>query len=139
MAALVLALLSLAGILLGWNSIVHRGVYLLFFGAVVGIAACVIGITALVKARRTASFRPRGAAGGIVLGTLAVALTIPTIVIYLAFPAQFNTYVRCASQAQTTQQQQACYNNFRKSVMNAVVGSGGGRITVRSGQRGGVA
>jgi hypothetical protein len=134
MAALVLSLLSLAGLLLGLNALAHRGVYLLIFGAVVGVGACVIGITALTKARRTTSFRPHGAVGGIVLGALAAALALSTLVMYLAFSSQFNRYFTCTSHAQTTRQTQACYDKFRRSVMNAVIGTGNGQSAVRSGQ-----
>ncbi len=115
-AALILGMLSVIAFLLGARALAHRGVLLLIFSAVVGIAACVIGITALVKARRTGSYRPRGAFGGIVLGVLAALISLPTLALYLAFPTQVNNYVTCVSTAQTTAQQQACQKHFYKSV-----------------------
>ena len=117
MAALVFGLLALVA-MFGLGAAagdLHRGVYLLLFSLIVGIAACVIGVTALVKARRTETYRPRGAIGGIVLGGLAGLLSSSFLVMYLIYPSQLSTYFRCLSQAQTSQAQQACARQFYKS------------------------
>jgi hypothetical protein len=114
-AALVFGALSLVA-LLGLGSDLHRGVYLLIFSAVVGVAACVIGITAVRKARRTGVYRPRGAVGGIVLGALAALLAIPILATYLAFPAQVNNYVKCLDLAQSSSDQRACEVRFFRSL-----------------------
>jgi hypothetical protein len=102
--------------LLGLGTDLRKGVYLLAFSMAVGLAACVIGITALVKARRTGTYRPRGAIGGIVLGGLATLISVPILVTYLAFPTQVNNYVNCLSQAQNSSQQQACMTKFYRSI-----------------------
>ena len=68
------------------------------------------------KARKTGSYRPRGAVGGIVLGALAALLSIPILATYLAFPSQVNNYVRCLSNAQTSGGQQACMDKFYRSI-----------------------
>jgi len=102
--------------LLGLGTDLRKGVYLLAFSMVVGLAACVIGITALVKARRTGTYRLRGAIGGIVLGALATLISVPILVTYLAFPTQVNNYVNCLSQAQNSSQQQACMTRFYRSI-----------------------
>lgn len=116
-ASLVLGVLSLVA-LLGLRGDLHRGVYLLIFSAVIGIAACAIGITAVVKARKTGSYRPRGAVGGIVLGIIAALLSIPILATYLAFPRQVDNYVKCLSQSQSQSSgsQQACMNKFYKTI-----------------------
>lgn len=114
-ASLVLGALALVA-LLGLSGDLHRGIYLLMFSAVIGLGSCVIGITAVRKARKTGSFRPRGAVGGIVLGTLAALVSIPILVTYLAYPTQVTNYVNCLSQAQTSSAQQACMNRFYKSI-----------------------
>jgi len=125
--------------LLGLGGDLHRGVYLLVFSAAIGIAACVIGITAVLKARKTGSYRPRGAVGGMVLGTLAALLSIPILAAYLAFPRQVDNYVKCLTQSnsQSSGNQQACMDKFYKSIHlgapapgNAVV-----RISTASGER----
>ena len=102
--------------LLGLSGDLRRGIYLLLFSSVVGLGSCVIGITAVRKARKTGSFRPRGAVGGIILGALAVLVSIPMLVTYLAYPTQVTNLVNCLSQAQTSSAQQACMNRFYKSV-----------------------
>ena len=102
--------------LLGLGTDLRKGVYLLGFSTAIGLAACVIGITALIKSRRTGSYRPRGAIGGIVLGALATLISVPILVTYLAFPTQVNNYVNCLSQAQNSSQQQSCMTKFYHSI-----------------------
>ncbi len=114
-ASLILSVLSLVA-LLGLGGDLHRGVYLLIFSAVIGIAGCVIGITAVRKARKTGSYRPRGAIGGIVLGAIAALLSIPILATYLAFPSQVDSYVKCLSQAQSSGAQQSCMDRFYRSI-----------------------
>ncbi len=129
-ASLVLGALSLVA-WLGLERDLHRGVYLLIFSAVIGIAACVIGITAVRKAKRTGSYRPRGAVGGIVLGSLAALLSISILVVYLTFPHQVNNYLRCLSQAQTSGAQHACMDRFYRSIHRGSTGLGGGAVLPR--------
>jgi hypothetical protein len=135
----VLGVLSLVA-LLGLTGELHRGVYLLSFSALIGIAACVIGITAVVKARKTGSYRPRGAVGGIVLGTMAALLSIPILATYLVFPRQVDNYVKCLSQSQSQSSgsQQACMDKFYKSIHLGAPAAANGtavRISAGSGQR----
>jgi len=139
MASLLLGVLSLVA-LLGLGGDLHRGVYLLIFSGVIGIAGCVIGITAVVKARKTGSYRPRGAVGGIVLGTMAALLSIPILATYLAFPRQVDNYVKCLSQSQSQSSgsQQTCMNKFYKEIHLGAPAPGNGaaqRISAGSGQR----
>lgn len=114
-ASLVLGALALVA-LLGLSSDLRRGLYLLLFSAVIGIGSCVIGITAVRKARKTGSFRPRGAIGGIVLGAMAALVSIPILITYLAYPTQVTNYVNCLSNAQNSGAQQACMHRFYKSI-----------------------
>jgi len=114
-AALVFGALSLIA-LLGLGANLRRGVYLLVFSAAIGMAACVIGITALRKARKTGAYRPRGAIAGIVLGGFAALLSVPILATYLAFPTQVDNYVKCLSLAQTSSDQHACENQFFRSL-----------------------
>jgi hypothetical protein len=115
LASLVLGVLALVA-LLGLGGDLHRGVYLLIFSAVVGIGSCIIGITAVIKARKTGSYRPRGSIGGIVLGALAAVLSIPILATYLAFPHQVDNYVKCLNQNQGSGSEQSCMDKFYKSI-----------------------
>jgi hypothetical protein len=114
-ASLVLGALALVA-LLGLSSDLRRGIYLLLFSSLIGIGSCVIGITAVRKARKTGSFRPRGAVGGIILGAMAAVVSIPIIVTYLAYPTQVTNYVNCLSNAQSSSAQRACMNHFYKAI-----------------------
>ncbi len=114
-ASAVFGALSLVA-LLGIGTDLRKGVYVLLFSAAIGIAGSVIGITALVKARRTGTYRPRFAVAGIVLGALAALISTPILITYLAFPTQVNDYVNCLQQAQNSSQQQACMSKFYKSI-----------------------
>jgi hypothetical protein len=117
----VLGGLSLVA-LFGLGGDLRRFVYLLIFSAVIGVTSAVIGISALLKARRTGSYRPRGAVGGIVLGALAAVLSIPILALYLAFPRQVHDYVTCVNQAQNSGSQHSCMDKFYRSIH---MGSGG--------------
>jgi hypothetical protein len=113
-ASLVLGILALIA-MFGLGADLSRGVFVLIFSAVVGIGSCVIGITAILKARKTGTLRPGGAVGGIVFGALATVISVPILAIYLAYPGALNNYVNCLSQAQNSSQQHACVSKFYRS------------------------
>ena len=119
--------------LLGLGTDLHKGVYLLGFSAAVGLAGCVIGVSALLKARKTGSYRPRWAISGIVLGALATFISLPILLTYLAFPSQVNNYVNCLSQAQNSSQQHACMTRFYKSIHLSTTASAPPAPAVRRG------
>jgi hypothetical protein len=121
-ASLVLGVLSLVAFY-GLRGHLRHFAYPLLFSAVVGVASVVIGITALRKARRTGAYRPRGAIGGIVLGTLAALLSIPTLIFYLIFPRQVDNYFTCLSQAQSASSDRACMDKFSRSIQLSGLGS----------------
>ena len=93
----------------------RHGVYLLIFSAAIGAAACVIGVTAVLKARKTGTYRPRGSVPGIVIGALAAVVSIPILVLYLTYPHQVDNYINCLNQSQN---QQSCMDKFYKSVQS---------------------
>lgn len=122
--------------LLGLGTDLHKGVYLLMFSAAVGVAASVIGITAVVKARKTGSYRPRGAVGGIVLGVLATLIAVPILATYLAFPTQVSNYVTCLRQAQNSSDQRACMTKFYKSIHLGAAPAARGTTVAKTGLAG---
>jgi hypothetical protein len=134
-ASLVFGAIALVA-LLGLGADLHKGVYLLIFSAAVGIAAAVIGITAVVKARKTGSYRPRGAVSGIVLGALATLIAVPILATYLTFPTQVSNYVNCLRQAQTSTEQRACMTKFYKSIHLGLGRTSGETTATRTGPSG---
>jgi ABC-type amino acid transport system permease subunit len=99
---------------IGYNF--HRGIYLLIFALVVGIVACWFGITAMQRARRAGTMRPRGAVAGIVIGVIGALVSMLLLVGIVAFWPQFNDFSRCMQSANTPSAQQACQDQLNRSV-----------------------
>jgi hypothetical protein len=114
-AALILGVLSLLA-LLGVGSNFRRGIYLVIFALAVGICACWFGITAMRKARSSASMRPRGAVAGTVLGVIGALLSVILLVAFAAFWNQLTSFSQCLNQANTPSAQQACVDQLHRSV-----------------------
>jgi len=123
LAALIFGLLALFAVL-GAAANLQRGVYLAIFSVVIGPAACLLGITALRRARKDATLRPRGAIAGTILGSMAGVLGLSTLMMFLLFPAQLTQYNRCLTLAQTPAARQACITQFYRSVTGRPGGAG---------------
>ena len=121
LAALTLGALSLVGLMLGLGNL-HRGIYVAILILLFAVTAIWLGVTATRKARRSGTARPRWAVGGVLLGGLGVALSALWLLVLAVFWPQLNTYYNCMSGANTVATQQACHNQFSKSV--------GGEISV---------
>jgi uncharacterized membrane protein len=102
--------------LLGVGSNFHRGIYLVIFALVVGIGACWFGITAMRRARRSVSMRPRGAVAGTVLGVIGALLSIILLLALVAFWRQLTSFSQCLNEANTPSAQQACLTQLHRSV-----------------------
>ena len=102
--------------LLGAAGNIHRGIYLVIFTLIAGPGACVLGITAMRRARRSGTWRPRGAIGATIIGTLSTILGILTLAAFTLFSQQLSAYSQCLSQAQTTSAQQACLSQLQRSI-----------------------
>jgi hypothetical protein len=123
-AALIFGLLSLLALLgVGYN--LHRGIYLVIFALVVGPLACWLAISAMRRAHRDGTWRPRGAIAGVIFGVLATVLGLGMLALFTLAARQVSQYSQCLSQAQTTSAQQACTSQFERS-FNAGFGPAGG-------------
>jgi predicted PurR-regulated permease PerM len=114
-AALILGVLSVLA-LLGVGTNFHRGIYLVFFALAVGIGACWLAITAMRRARRSVSMRPRGAVAGMVLGIIGALLSVVLLLAFAAFWHQLTSFSQCLNEANTPSAQQACVNQLHRSV-----------------------
>jgi predicted PurR-regulated permease PerM len=121
----VLSVIALFGI--GGNFNFHRGIYLVIFALIVGLAACWLGITAMQRARRGASMRPRGAVLATVFGALGAFLSAVLLIFLAVFWNQLSTYSRCISTANTVAGQQACLNQLNRSLNSEISRLGAGR------------
>ncbi len=121
LTGLALGVLSLTGLMLGLGNL-HRGIYVAVLTLLFAAAAIWLGVTATRKARRRGTARPRWAVGGVVLGGLGLALSALWLLVLAVFWPQLNAYFTCMSGANTVAAQQACHDQFTKSV--------GGEISV---------
>jgi hypothetical protein len=112
--------------LLGLGSNFHRSIYLVIFALPVGVVACWLGITSLRQARRTASWRPRGAMFGTVFGAIGSLLSLALLIAFAVFWTQLSQYSRCLSSASTLTAQQACQNQLNQSVHGQIARLGAG-------------
>jgi hypothetical protein len=127
-AAVFLAALSVIALFgIGSNFDFHRGVYLVIFALIVGIAACWLGVTAMRRARQSASMRPRGAVVGTVFGGIGAFVSAFLLIFLAVFWGQVTTYSRCLGAANTLTARQTCLNQFNHSLNGEIGRLGGGR------------
>jgi predicted PurR-regulated permease PerM len=113
-AAVLLTLIGVFGMLMAGSNI-HRSVYVVAIGVVIALIALWLSFTAMSRAKRIGSSRPRGAIFAVVLGIIMVVLGGSTILSVLFIP-QYTQFTECMQQAQTNTTQQACWNNLQSSV-----------------------
>ena len=116
LAAFFLGGLSVLAALLGVGSNPHRGIYLVLFALVVGVAACWLAISAMQQARRAGSMRPRGAVFATVLGVLGSLLSVIMLVAFAVFWQQLTTFNQCISSANTLTAQQQCLTQVHRAL-----------------------
>ena len=114
LAALLLALLSLAG-LFSLNYL-QRGIYLVAYALLAGLMAMWLAVTALARARRGRTTRPRGSITAIVIAGVGIILSVLMLIAFAVFGKQLTAYGRCLSQASTSADRQACQTQFIHAV-----------------------
>ena len=122
-AALTLAVLSLLSMMLIGN--VRRGVYVVAVALVVAAIALWLAISAMSRARRGGTGRPRGAIFATVLGTAGVLFSAFVLAGFAMFWTQLQQYSSCLSGAGTVSAQQACQQQLTNSVGNEISILGG--------------
>src|SRR5439155_9632259 len=125
--ALVLGVLSLIGLMLGLGNL-RRGIFVAVLTLLFGATAVWLGVTATKKARRGGTARPRWAVGGVVLGCIGQVFSTLWLLVLAVFWPQLNTYYTCMGGANTVVAQQACHDQFTKSVGSELSVLQGGRL-----------
>src|ERR1700744_3162104 len=74
LAALLLGVLSLIGLMLGLGNL-RRGIVVAVLTLVFAVVAIWLGVTASKQARRGGTARPRGAVSGVVVGAFGLAFS----------------------------------------------------------------
>jgi NADH:ubiquinone oxidoreductase subunit 6 (subunit J) len=124
LAALFVALLSVAGFL-GFNIEVRHSILIVVYALLAGVIALWLAVTAVRRARRGRSARPRGSVAAIVLAGVGIGLSVILLGAYALFGTQLSEYGRCLSDANTVATQQACSSQFYRA-LNHEIGVLGG-------------
>jgi hypothetical protein len=115
-AALALGVLSPLGLSMGLGGELRRTIYVVILAFVIGGLAVWLGVTSMRRARSGGTARPRGAMSGTVLGVLGLVFSCFALITFAAFWPQLNQLSNCMAGANTVSAQQACQNQFSKSV-----------------------
>jgi hypothetical protein len=107
-AGLFIALLSLTGFL-GFNTDLRRGVLVVGYALLAGLVALWLSVTAMRRARRSRTARPRGSVTAAVIAAAGIGLSTAMLVTFGLFGRQLSSYGQCISGAGTITAQQACY------------------------------
>ena len=126
LTAVLLGVLSLIGLMLGLGNL-RRGIFVATLTLIFAAAAIWLGVTASRKARRGGTARPRWAVGGVVLGSVGLVFSALWLLVLAVFWPQLNTYYTCIGGANTVTAQQACHDQFTKSVGSEIGVLQGGR------------
>jgi hypothetical protein len=130
LAALLLGVLSLIGLMLGLGNL-RRGIVVAALTLLFAAVAIWLGVTASKKARRAGTARPRGAVSGVVLGGFGLAFSALWLMVLAVFWPQLNAYYTCMNGANTVTAQQACHDQFTNSVGGELSVLQGGRLRRR--------
>jgi hypothetical protein len=113
-AALLLAVISLFGMMMIGN--MRRGVYVVAVALIIAAIALWLATSALSRARRGGSGRPRGAVLAVVLGAAGLGFSAFVLIGFAIFWPQLSQYSDCMSGANTVAAQQACRQQLDNSV-----------------------
>jgi predicted PurR-regulated permease PerM len=113
---MALGVLSLLGLFLA--SGLRHAIYVVAGTLAIGALAAWLGSTAMSRARRGRSGRPRGAVAGVVLGLLGLAFSGLTLIVFALFWNQLSAYWSCSSGANTLTAQQACQHQLSQTISN---------------------
>jgi hypothetical protein len=111
LAALIVALLSLAG-LLEFNIEADRAILGVIYSLLAGATALWLALTAMRRARRSGTARPRGSVAAAVIAGVGIGLAGVMLMAFGLFGRQLSDYGRCLSGANTITGSQSCYSRF---------------------------
>jgi ABC-type amino acid transport system permease subunit len=118
-AALMLAVLSLIAMLL-MSGNVRRGVFVVVVALIVAMTGLWLAISAMNRARRGGTGRPRGVVLATVLGVVGFLFSAFVLAGFLMFWPQLTQYSNCLAGANTVSSQQVCQQQLNNSVGNEV-------------------
>jgi hypothetical protein len=117
-AALLIALLSLVGIL-GLNDL-RRGVYLAAYALLAGVLAFWLAMSAIGRARRDRTARPRASVTAAVIAGVGIALSAVMLLAFAVLGKELAAYSDCLAGASTISARQACQTQFSHAVTKEI-------------------
>jgi len=114
MAGMLLALTSLAGLF--GLSFPARGIYVVLYALATGLLALWLAVSALRRARRNRTARPRGSRTAVLIACAGVALSACALVVFVIMGKQLSAYGQCLSGANTIEAKQLCRDQFNQAV-----------------------
>jgi ABC-type amino acid transport system permease subunit len=117
-AALGLAVISLLAMMMIGN--VRRGVFVVAVALVIAVTALWLSISAMRRARRGGSGRPRAAVLAVVLGVIGFGFSAFVLAGFAMFWPQLTQYSNCLNGANTVSAQQACQQQLDNSVSSEI-------------------
>jgi drug/metabolite transporter (DMT)-like permease len=114
-AAVLMSLIGLFGMAESGGNI-RRGVYVIGVAVLIAAVALWLAATAMTRARRIGSTRPRGAVFATLLAIIGVGLGALVLALCAVFWPQLTQFSNCESGAGTLTAQQACYQQMQNSV-----------------------
>jgi hypothetical protein len=117
-AALFLAMLSLVG--LAGMSDLGRGIYVVLYALLAGTLALWLSLTAINRAQRARTARPRGSAVAAVIAALGVAVSVLMLAVFMVLGKQLTSYSRCLNGVNTIAAEQACQTHLTRAVSREI-------------------
>lgn len=117
-AALMLALISLIGTMMIGNA--RRGVYVVVLALAIAAVALWLALSAISRARRGGSGRPRGVVLAAILGSVGILFGGLVLARFAMFWPQLTQYSNCLNGANTVTAQQACQQQLNNSISTEV-------------------
>jgi predicted PurR-regulated permease PerM len=117
-AALMLAIISLLAMMMIGN--VRRGVYVVAVALLIAATALWLSISAMRRARRDGSGRPRAAVLAVVLGVIGFGFSAFVLAGFAMFWPQITQFSNCMNGANTVSAQQACQQQLDNSVSGEI-------------------
>jgi len=115
----MLAILSLFGMMM-MSGNVRRGVFVVALALIIALLALWLSVSAMSRARREGSGRPRGAVFATVLGAVGAVFSAFVLAGFAMFWPQLTQFSNCMQGANTVAAQQACQQQLSNSVGSEV-------------------
>jgi predicted PurR-regulated permease PerM len=104
---------------------IRRGVYVVAVAFIIAAVALWLSVSAMSRARRGGTGRPRAAVLATVLGAAGLVFSAFALMGFAMFWPQLTQYSNCLSGANTVSAQQACKQQLNNSVGNEIKVLGG--------------